>query len=417
MAPRPFSLQALRYNTEATWGENVSTFANRLQVTATLDPSGLKHEMIPSDPVVQRQNDGRQDFRGIMSGEFTLELDLTGRGSSSAGAVSITDLAQFIGYCVGGAPGVASSSVAAAAGTTLLGTGDADTLNLAASAADFARGSLCRVGALGDGRGGGQFYAVDTDAADVAELLTGMAAAGAAADVVYAPDMVWPLEDPDDTEITAMRFEMLSENQSFEAHGCFCTGLSFTGLATGERPKVSATFTCSWWANTSGTFPTATAEGNTAAATPVAAGSFFYADVGTTTRQTADIRGFALTIDLATHPLMGPGGVNQHQAVVGAHRSKCQAQFEFIVDGDDTGWDSWWDTDENSITPRHMLYTLSAADGRAVGMYFPKVYPVGPRPTQIDNEGLNARKIMCRAVTGPTTATDLLMSNWRLALA
>lgn len=412
MAPHPYKLQALAYEDESTFGAFSTSFANRLLYTGgPIDVAGLTHEKVPIDPVIQRQNDGVLDMRGIMGGQFVIEFDLVGRGSSSGGAVTLSDFATFLGRLLG------NSAVAATSGTTLIGGSDADTLNLTAAAADFSAGSLLRVGALGDTRCEGQFAAVDSDAADVVELLTELPGSGAAADAVYAPDMVYPNEDPDQSAVTSLRFKFLSANQIFECFGCWCSAIEFTGLNTGGRPKGRATITVSHWRNTSGTFPSTLTPVNLASPRPVAAGSFFYNTVGTTTRLTEAIRSFDLRMDLQTHPLLGPGGVSQFQSVVGVVRSGVRASFDFLVDGDDTDWDGWWNTDENSDVFRHILYTLSAVDGGAVGFYFPKVKPVQMRPMQSDNEGVNARKVSCEAVTGPTTTNQLTLSSWRIGLA
>lgn len=411
MAVRPSALQACLWEIESSFGETTQSFANRLQHTNLLDVTGITHEKVPIAPVVQRQNDGVHDMRGIMGGSFTLELDLTGRGSSSAAGVTLSSLATLLGYCVGNAARAATS------GTTAAGGGSATSTPVAAAAADFSAGSLCRIGAQNDGRGGGQFAAISGDASDTLTHLTAIGGAANASDVVYAPDMVYPNEDPDQTSIQSLRFALATANQSFYAHGCYCTGIEFTGLNTGERPKVRLTFAVAWFENASPTFPSSTAVGNSGSPVPVAAGSFFYNTVGTATRQTAVIRGFNLSIDLQVHPLIGPGGLSQYQSVVGCVRSRCQASFDFLVDGDDTGFDTWWNTDEGSITFRHFLYTLSVKDSAALAFYFPRVKPVGARPMQQDNGGVNARRVMCQAVTGATTTTQLTASNWRLAMA
>jgi hypothetical protein len=211
----------------------------------------------------------------------------------------------------------------------------------------------------------------------------------------------------------------MTGNEQILAHGCYPTAIEFSNLNAGELPQIAITFGCAWWEVDNETFPDATA---TAAKTgaPVAAGSFWMNAVGTTTNATYDLRAGALRIENMTIPLMGPGGSNAYQAVVGARRVRCQAFLSTTFDAEASGtttWDDLYTTSEASLVNRHAMWTLSTSDGRAVGFYFPNLKIITPRPTQQDVDGLNRVQVEWEALTGTTTTTDLTLSNWRLGMA
>jgi hypothetical protein len=55
--------------------------------------------------------------------------------------------------------------------------------------------------------------------------------------------------------------------------------------------------------------------------------------------------------------------------------------------------------------------------GKAVGIYFPRLIPIGARPTQNATDGQNRQIRRYKAVTGDTKTTDLTASAMRIALA
>ena len=75
-----------------------------------------------------------------------------------------------------------------------------------------------------------------------------------------------------------------------------------------------------------------------------------------------------------------------------------------------------WDTDENSITNRHALYTLNTRDGASAAFYFPNLVQIGDKPTQQEANGLNVQPWRFRCDTGGTTTSALTLSCWRLGM-
>ncbi len=407
-------LGAVLYADEASFGDSsVTTFDERLPVIQEVDVSGLEWSKQDLAVAMQYQNDGVQDVRMPKGGSFTISLHLTGHGSATTGSITANQLETFLGRVIGNVDVTQD-------GTTLNGAGTDEDTFTATSGAGILDGGLIRIGALGDGDGEGQFYAVTSETTNTVELATAMAGTGADSAVVYAPALIYPNEGPTATTLTSMRFQFLTANGHYNAWGCYPTSVSFTGMGPGELPRVDVTMACATWNKTSGTFPTATSADRYAPA-PVAAGSLFRQTKGTTTRSTLSIREFNLNIDFQTVPLLGHGATDAHQVVVGARRIKCQASFDMVVDKEATGTETAfdrWNTAANSASFEHVLYTMSAgADGMCVGIYFPKVKMVDRAPIQTSIDGLNRERLMYRAITDSAGADDLRKANFILALA
>ena len=83
---RSSRLGAVSYNTEASWGEDLTTFGTRLPVLTQVDVSGLSHEKMAPDRVVQYRNDDTLHIPMLMGGSFRTKLYLTGHGSATTAA-------------------------------------------------------------------------------------------------------------------------------------------------------------------------------------------------------------------------------------------------------------------------------------------------------------------------------------------
>jgi hypothetical protein len=405
MTSRPSRLGAASYEVESSWAEAVDTWGTRLQL--------LGEPVIPADiqariaePITQQYaEEGKLGVRGPWQGSFSVQLALTGQGGTGGtGATSETALYALLKNAIGGG----SSDCA---GTTV------DTSPTSASEFDLVggtveSGNLIRVGDLGDARGNGQFAAVNNIATTT--LLTALDATPNAGDVVYAPLHIYPLESTGLAAITSTRWLLQTANGQWSAKGCFPTSIEFAGLNVGEQPTVTITYGVSRWAEANETFPNATA---TAAkdGSIVAAGSVFLQDVATVTRQTFSTRSISLTIDLQTQPLMGPGGVDGYQVIVGAVRTKCSASFALTIDAEASGTNTLLDIFTGTAL-QHCLMTLSATAGKALGLYFPNCRPTN-YVTQEAADGLNRRTINFEALTGPTTTSEETMHSWCLAMA
>ncbi len=411
MVASPSRLGAVLYNTESAFGENTNTYGTRLQVVNAVDVSGLTQDRMNINPTQQRPHEGVPDVRLTYGGSFTVELLLTGHGGTAAGSLTPTDLATLLGYTIG------TLRTADIGATVTTGT---SATQFTATGITMTAGTLCRVGIVGDGRGGGQFAAVSGESVDVITLLTALGGTPTpSTDLAYAAQIIYPSETPGTFEtVQSLRFQLMTANQQYRCHGCYPTSVTLSGLNVGEVPKVSITYGVAWWESTSQTFPNTTATAAKAGAV-IAAGSLFVNAVGTATRTTYPLRDFSVTINYEHVPLVGPEGVDAFQGVVGCVRTRCQAMLTTTFDGESAGthiWEDLYTTSEQTVTNRHILWTGSAVDGRAVGMYFPNCKPITPRPTQQDLNGLNRVTVQWEAMTGQTTTSDLTLSNFRLAL-
>jgi hypothetical protein len=232
--------------------------------------------------------------------------------------------------------------------------------------------------------------------------------------------MVYPSETAGTFEtVTSLRFELKSSMQQYFCHGCYPTAAEFTGLNPGELPMVKITFAVAWWELKSETFPDSTSP-DSFTPSPVVAGSFFLAAVGTATRTTVTIRKFSMNLALDNKPERGPGGVNEFQDIIGCNRGPSKCTISFTVDSEAAGTDTYgdlFDTSENSRVRRHALYSMSVGDGRALGLYFPNLKWIGnARQPQMNDDGVARKTFEMEATTGPTTTSDLTLSPWRLAM-
>lgn len=412
MASNPAQLGAVEYADETTFGENVATWDSRLPLVGKVDVSSLVQPKVPIDILRQRMNEGTQDLRGPYGGSVSLEFMLPGMGSSQSGAVSSSDMATFLGLVVG----VSASS--AASGTTCTAGSTATSINTTASGT-FSAGALCRIGAITDARAIGQAHAISTHSGTTMTLLTAANTAPNNTDVIYTGMMVYPNENPSNAgDVTGIRLGLKTANQQYICHGCYATGVEFSGLGPGMQPKVKVNFNVAWWEQVNATFPVATAL-QTHSGMTVAGGSLFYNANGTATRATRTCRDFTLSIEMETTPLMGPGGVDNFQAIVGARRVRQTAHVNWVEDAEAAGTDtigSLWTTDENSITNRHALYSLNARNGATAAFYFPNLVPEGNRPVQFEQNGLNVMRWSFRADTSTVSTSALTLSSWRLYL-
>lgn len=402
-------LGAALYSVESAWGEDSTSFSTRMPVLAAVDVSGLEQAMISPDRVVQYRNDGTPGIMGPQSGGFSTEFYLTGHGSTTSGATALTSLYTLLGYVLG------ASAVSAASGTTL--TGGTAAVPTTTASGTFSAGSVVRVGAVADARGGGQFYPVATHTTTTLTLLSALGGAPTNGDVLYSTEQAYTVEAPGTVDITGLRWNLQTARQQFTAHGCFAKSVSFSGLNAGEVPKVKIDWGVSWFAARTATFPSAT---SVEVFTPktVAQGSFAMASVGTTTRTLRTIRSFSLDYSLGVVPLMGPNGVGTYQAIVGAKRTPDNISITIEEDAEAAtttpALAALWEASAAG-TALHATYTLSAVAGSAVGLRFNRLHAIGNRPTQHAADGLVRSKLQLQAMTSTTNTNDLTSAAFIVA--
>lgn len=411
MTASPSALGAICYEAETDWGEDVTTFATaRLPLTIPVDASGLKQDKIEPGRTVQRLNEGTVPIDGVMGGSFVTEIYLTGHGTSTSGATSVGLMEQLLGYVLGSSSSNATAS--ASSGDTL--TGGTAAVPATTAASGFTAGSLCAIGALGDGAGEGQFYAVGSHSSNDLTLLNELTGAPSNADVLYSAVTIYTAETS--SVIKSLRFLLQSKGLSYECHGCYPTAIAFSGLNPSQVPKARITWGVSWWRLSTATFPS-TATTELFQPTPTAAGSLDVQVVGTTTRNARSYRSFQLDYTLGIQPITGPGGLNQYQSIVDAVRLSDKIKLTWMEDADAATTTPVLDGYFTGTDKYHVCLTLNPIAGKAVGFFFPQVCITGARPVQRIDNNVNRIQIEATAYVGPTTTTDLTRSAMRMAFA
>lgn len=405
---------AIRYATETTFGEDTDTVSSRIPIIGRVNLDGLTQPMIDPGITKQRFNDGSQRILGAMGGSFTTEFMLTGAGASTSGAVpAATELITLLGYVFG------NTAASASSGTTL--TGGTAAAPTTTASGTFSAGAMCRVGALGDGDGEGQFYAISTHATTTLNLLTALQGAPVNGAVLYTGRMVYPYETVSTgTTIQSLKFQLHTANYQVLCHGCYPTAVSITGLSPGEQPKVSVTWALSWFEFKADTFPVSTTTDTTPGMT-VAAGSLFFNDVGTSTNaRVTSLRQFELNITINHIPLMGTGGVNNYMAITGCRRLGISAQITITEDAEAATTTptrfTHQQTDDNSRTNKHACYGLNTRNGGSWGIYAPNMR-LAAEPVITEMNGVNVVKTVWDCLTGTTTTNDLTLSAFRFCHA
>lgn len=410
----PSALGAIEYEAETNFGEDVTTFAtHRIPHRGRVDASGLRHDKIDSERVVQYRNDGTQWVLMAMGGSFKTLLDLPGHGTTTAGSPTVDALETFLGYVFG--------NTALSSGTSTTLTGGTATVPTTTAAGTFSAGGLCVIGALGDGRGNGQMHAIATHVVLNLTLLTAMDGAPLNGDILYPVGMMYTSEGPTAAGLLGsgatpgLRFRLLTGNLRYECHGCYPTAVSLSGFSPGGRPQIEITWAVSWWRYTTATFPSVVAS-NTYNPAATAAGSVFLNDFGTATRVKRAVRDFRIDYSLGMVPLEGPGGANQYQKCVGCRRTPDKIKVSWTEDADAATTTPVLPGKATAQTFQHLLATLSTAAGSRIGFYFRRL-AVTTVPIQSDNGGINRLSVEAEAQVSTTTTNDLTLSAFCMGFA
>jgi hypothetical protein len=408
----PSALGAICWEAEAAWGEDVTTFAtDRVAVIGAVDASGLTHDKLAPDRVVQYLNDGTSYINGVMGGSFKTKVYLTGHGSTMVGSPTIGAHENFLALVFGSA-----AALSATASTTL--TGGTAAVPTTTASATFSAGGLCRIGTLGDAKGDGQFYAVTTHLTTSLTLRGAMRAAPVATNVLYPVVQIFGPESPTATAVTGTRFLLQTANLQYECHGCFPMSVAIAGLNAGEVPTAEITWGVSWWRYSTATFPSAVTS-TAVAFNPgaVAAGSLNVQDVGTTTRNERLLcRSVSLEYTLGIEVLKGPGGINQYQAIIGARRTPNTIMLTVTEEADAATTSPVLPGYGIGTTFKHIEYTASTADGSAFGFAMPRAC-VTNIATQKADQNLNRLTTSYRAHTSAVTTSNLTLAALVLGFA
>lgn len=405
-------LQCLLWDDESSWGENVQSMsgAKKITILDPIDVSGLTHEMMETGRVTQYLQENTAGAPGAMGGSFSFRVYLCGHGSTTAGAITLSDLENLLGWTLGAVKSAPPD------GTTVSGGGSTVTSIDTVASGTFAPGQLFRVGAKGDAGADGQWGVVNTHTLTALSSRTAFPVAPANAAVVYTAANVHTNENASQSAISGYRFQIFTANQQFICHGCHPTAVTFDGLSPGEMPSATVTIGVSWWEYSADTFPETTSL-TTHTPAPVAAGSLFLQTHGTTTRATYSVRQFTLSVTLGVQPLFGPDGVNAYQRIVGARRTPSEITATLVVDSTAASttptYPALWAT--NAV--HHLLYSLSTANGQAMAIYLSRIFWRGNKPTQSDLDGLNRQTLMFKASTNTVTTSELTLSALRIGFA
>lgn len=409
---KPFSIQELRFSAESSFAENINsvtsnTYTTRLPLQGLANVT-LTQSKIPDASIENYLNERRPGFNGIREADLEFTTFAAGHGTATTGALTENWLYTLLSKGLG--TGDSGSS-----GSTVNAATDADTFTTVANPADFAAGSVMRVGAKTDARAKGAAAVVSSVSGTTVELLTALPAAPANADVVYATLMVYPDSDGfTDQGGTTRTLRFIASNLDTGAQwhmvGCQLVGLS-VNIDIGSIPTITWRYKCAYWERGADTTPSAVAMAAQLAG-PWAGADLFYQTVGTTTRSTITTHGMTLDIDLGTIEHRTNDGAAVYQTLTGFTRTHCRANLT-IRCMLDTAYETLFDSDGTSATHKHVLAQSSTADGRVFGFYMPRTYIMGNRPSREDVDGLTGVSFTLCSREGATTTNDLTRSPIR----
>jgi len=403
----------LQYNHETVFGENAespgtNTFGTRipcLSYNLTLD-----QQRIPDGGYRSRMNDEGLSNPGIRSCSLEIETYLAGHLTTTSGSLTQTWLHDLLSTGFGG-------SNVAAVGTTVSGATTGSSVTFTANTG-WAVGGIGWIGAKGDGRGDGQSFVVNTVASPMT-FLTALLGTPSAADVVYAGMQLYHDESVAQT-LTSQRFlcglsSTPTSGEQFQITGCQLAKVEFT-FPFGDLPRVKMTFMGAYWQRKAATIPSSSNAIKDQFCAPTAAGQMFINDFGTATNANITPSEMTLSIDMGLEPVIAPGGTGKFQNITGWVRTKAQPTLTVKIPWSTT-YETWWDTANQTILYKHILFNANVVDGRRVSFYMPKVFPIGARPSMpTDSNRQTYVQISFRGIDNLTPSTELSKSAFRMAL-
>lgn len=310
---------------------------------------------------------------GARSGRLSFKTYWIGHLSSPTGALTQTWQQKLLADGLGGGK-------TDAAGTTLSAASSASSFT-ATAIGNWAAGYIGRVGAKGDTKGDAQPFVVGAVAGSVITALNALPATPANTDVLYGAQLAYHVEG---ATLTTKRFCLLFPDTGNQMHffGCQLASIEFDA-PVGGKPTITWTYEVAYHQRATRSFPDATTLGVADCAT-FGGGSIFINDVGTTTRATLTAQAIGLTMDLGLSPIEGPGGAGDYQYIVGWTRTNAKASIMASIPWVST-YETWWDTANQSLVYKHILAALNVGNGRSIGFYAPRCFPMGQRPNATKN--------------------------------
>jgi len=398
-----FSLREVHYSSESTFGDSsTTTYATRFPVLDAVPT--LEQERVSDGSLQSRQNESRPGYLGVRTGELELQTYICGHNTAPTGALTESWLADLLSDALGG---INTAQV----GTVLNGTPSA--LSFPTAAGTFTVGALGRIGAKGDGGADGQAFMFTSGGTTGVPSIAAPSAPAAGAQF-YPMLTVYPTE----TGHTSKRFQVMhsSTGAQYHMYGCQMASLALD-LPIGGLPKATMKYQAAYWKRSAISFPSSATLEN-CNVKPITGGSVAWADVGSTTRAILSPSSIEVSFDMGLAPLMGPAANQQtYQTINGWVRTKCVPTVKITCPWETT-FETLFDTDGSSTTHKQMMITLSAGnDGSALALYFPRLYPVGMRPSAVtDVNGVNYVVATFQGREGTTTTNDMTRSAFRIGL-
>jgi len=409
----PYRLLELQYSSEASFCENAespasNTWSKRIPIKSyTLTTT---QERIRDGGLLSRMNDESLSHLGPREAECEFTTYWPGHLTAPTGALTETWAQDLLSEGLGGG--------SIAQNGTTVSVGSTTTAWTVASGTTWDTGSIGRVGVKGDGRGDGQAFILSSTASNSFTSLVALAGAPASPDVVYGAQVAYHDENVALTGMTTFRFlvgysSSPTTGAQYHLMGGQLAGVSFS-IPTGGMPEITWRWRFAYWARSAVTIPSSSLSLLNDFHAPVLAGSMFIQDVGTATRATITPAEMTLTLNLGLEPVVGPGGVGSYQYIVGWQRTLCKPTLRVSIPWT-TAYETWFDTSNASFVFKHILFTANpSTDGRSVGFYMPRVFPVGNRPSApVEVNGQLYVPVTFEGREGPTTTTHLTRSAIR----
>lgn len=283
-----------------------------------------------------------------------------------------------------------------------------------ASASGWAAGIIGRAGDRTNGNGSGQAFVVGAVSGTSITTLTALPATPANSSDIHACGVIHRSEGLAHTYKHFLAMHS-STGAQYYLGGAQLSGLKLN-IPTGPNalPTATWTFDCAAWRALATSFPDSTARAENDCA-PVAGGSLFIANVGTTTRTTLDAAEMSLDLNMPLQPIYGSVGANggTYQNIIGWARTGFDADLTVKIPWEST-YETWFDTSNLSLVYKHILFTANPTAGCSWGFYMPRVMPAGNSPSMpINVNEQNYVEVKFAAREGATTTNELTRSSWR----
>lgn len=410
MAGRDGSKGAGAYELEASWAENAAFGAPiRVPQLDRVNIANVRRAKIEPANVTQLLNEGALYIRGPYDNvTFDLIFYVAGHGGVTSGATAATVLPTLLKNIFGYAPAAPAGTTITAGWTTTAGT---------IGSALFPAGWIAFIGALRDGRAGGNPGLLTSNLVTAATLANALPAAPNNTDLFHSSEMVHYPSTPTDAQmvITSTRWLLQTADQCVAVRGCFPTAVALENLGHGEPARMRISMQGSYFEPSTATFPTALATDTFTPA--VNAGGMVHVQVkGTTTRALVDYRLMSIELGLGIVAVRGPGGVWDDQTIVGARRVPAPILYNFTEDAPSATLTptrlTQWDAEQ--------YYTIVGATnlrpGKRFGFASPNCCFTDVTLQDIEN-GLNVTRFQLRAHDDPAGIGELGKSAWRGAWA